>query len=87
MKKYVVYGRSTCPYCIKVVNKLIRKGKSFYVEMLDENPERLEKIKEMYNHSTIPVVLIRDEQEIFIGGCDDTINHLTKEVSDDTSET
>ena len=28
MKKYIVYGRSTCPYCVKVVNKLIRKGKS-----------------------------------------------------------
>ena len=39
MKKYIVYGRASCPYCIKVVNKLIRNGKTFYVEMLDDNPE------------------------------------------------
>lgn len=80
MKKYIVYGRSTCPYCVKVVNKLIRKGKCFYVEMLDENPERLELIKKMHNHPTIPVVLIRDDTEILIGGCDDTIEHLAQEV-------
>lgn len=87
MKKYIVYGRSTCPYCVKVVNKLIRKGKCFYVEMLDEQPEKLEEIKKIYNHPTIPVVTIIDNKEILIGGCDDTIRHLAKEVTDDTSET
>jgi len=63
-----------------VVNKLIRKGKCFYVEMLDEHPEKLEEIKKMYNHPTIPVVTIRDDTEILIGGCDDTIEHLAAEV-------
>ena len=87
MKKYIVYGRSTCPYCVKVVNKLIRKGKCFYVEMHDEAPEKLEEIKKRYNHSTIPVVTIIDEKEILIGGCDDTIEHLNLEVSDAASET
>ena len=80
MKKYIVYGRSTCHYCVKVVNKLIRKGKCFYVEMLDEHPEKLEEIKKMHNHPTIPVVTIIDDTEILIGGCDDTIEHLAHEV-------
>ena len=87
MKKYIVYGRSSCPFCIKVVNKLIRNGKTFYAEMLDDNPERLEQIKKRYNHPTIPVVIIKEEKEILIGGCDDTIDHLKKEKSNDTSET
>jgi len=87
MKKYIVYGRSSCPYCIKVVNKLLREGKTFYVEMYDDNPERLELIKKMYNHPTIPVVVCKDEKEILIGGCDDTIEHLNIENSNDTSET
>jgi len=86
MKKYIVYGKSDCNYCVKVVNKLIKQGKCFYVEMLDGKPERLEFIKEMYNHPTIPVVICKDEKEILIGGCDDTIDHLKKEVADDTSE-
>ena len=80
MKKYIVYGRSTCPYCVKVVNKLIREGKCFYVEMHDEDPEKLEEIKKMHNHPTIPVVTIVDDTEILIGGCDDTIEHLALEV-------
>jgi len=87
MKKYIVYGKSTCPYCIKVVNKLIRNGKTFYAEMLDDNPDRLEFIKKMYNHPTIPVVICKDEKEIFIGGCDDTIDHLKQEKPDDVSKT
>ena len=86
MKKYIVYGRSSCPYCIKVVNKLLRGGKTFYVEMYDDQPEKLEQIKKRYNHPTIPVVIIQDSKEILIGGCDDTIEHLTEEVSSDTGE-
>ena len=87
MKKYIVYGRSSCPFCIKVVNKLLRGGKTFYVEMYDDNPERLELIKKMYNHPTIPVVVCKDEKEILIGGCDDTIEYLKTESNNDTSKT
>tara|TARA_B100000287_G_scaffold357462_1_gene348735 strand:+ start:1021 stop:1284 length:264 start_codon:yes stop_codon:yes gene_type:complete len=86
MKKYIVYGRSSCPYCMKVVNRLFRDGKTFYVEMFDNHPEKLEEIKKRYNHPTIPVVIIQDNKEILIGGWDDTIAHLKNEVSDDTGE-
>ena len=84
MKKYIVYGRSSCPYCIKVVNKLLRGGKTFYVELHDSNPEKLDEIKKRFNHPTIPVVTFIDDTEILIGGCDDTIEHLKGEVSNDT---
>ena len=87
MKKNIVYGRSTCPYCIKVVNKLLRQGKTFYVEMYDNRPEKLEEIKMRYDHPTIPVVIVIDNKEILIGGCDDTIDHLKEEVNNDISET
>ena len=87
MKKYIVYGISSCPFCIKVVNKLLRKGKTFYVEMYDNHPEKLEEIKKRYNHPTIPVVVMQDNKEILIGGCDDTIAYLKNEVTDDTSKT
>jgi len=87
MKKYIVYGRSDCAYCVKVINKLIKKGKCFYVEMYDNQPEKLEQIKKRYNHPTIPVVLIKDEQEILIGGCDDTIDYLQTEKPSEVSQT
>ena len=87
MKKYIVYGRSSCPYCIKVVNKLLRGGKTFYVELHDSTPEKLEEIKKRFNHPTVPVVTFVDDKEILIGGCDDTIEHLNEEVRDAASET
>lgn len=86
MKKYIVYGRSSCPFCIKVVNKLLRNGKTFYVEMYDNYPEKLEEIKKRYNHPTIPVVIIQDHKEILIGGCDDTIDYLKNEAAHDTGK-
>ena len=86
MKKYIVYGRSSCPYCIKVVNKLLRGEKTFYVELYDSTPEKLEEIKKRFNHPTVPVVTVIDNTEILIGGCDDTIAHLAEEVNDDSSE-
>jgi glutaredoxin len=87
MKKYIIYGRSSCPYCIKVVNKLLRKGKTFYVELHDDYPEKLEEIKKRYNHPTIPIVIVKESEEILIGGCDDTIEHLKSEVDSDISQT
>ena len=39
-----------------------------------------------YNHPTIPVVIMQDNKEIFIGGCDDTIEHLKGKLND-TGET
>lgn len=87
MKKYIVYGRSSCPYCVKVVNKLLRGGKTFYVELHDSTPEKLEEVKKRFNHPTVPVVTMVDDTEILIGGCDDTINHLKNEKPNDTSKT
>ena len=55
--------------------------------MYDNHPEKLEEIKKRYNHPTIPVVIIQNNEEILIGGCDDTIAHLKDEAPDDTSKT
>tara|TARA_R100001443_G_C3336476_1_gene173536 strand:- start:74 stop:331 length:258 start_codon:yes stop_codon:yes gene_type:complete len=79
MLKYIIYGKSSCPFCTKIIKKLIEAKKTFYVELLDENPERLEQMKIKYKHNTVPIVLIRKEEEIFLGGCDDTIKFLEKE--------
>lgn len=87
MEKYLIYGRANCPYCIKVVNKLIRAGKTIYAEMLDDSPEKLQKLKMKYDHPTIPIVILKNDKEELIGGCDDTIEYLSREVLNDTSKT
>ena len=79
MLKYIIYGRASCPYCVQIIKKLTEAKKTFYVELLDDNPEKLERMKVKYNHDTVPIVLVRREQETLIGGCEDTIRYLERE--------
>ena len=82
MQKYIIYGISDCPYCIKVVTKLIKAKKCFYVEMLDNDPERLRKLKMKYDHPTVPIVITVEDVERLIGGCDDTLEFINQQSDD-----
>ena len=73
----MIYAKIKCPYCMKLVQVLLEKKKTFYVEFLDSQPERLEELKSKYNHSTVPIVILKEEEkEKLIGGCDDTLSFL-----------
>ena len=71
----VVYGRSTCPYCIKTIELLKNIKKTIFIE-IDKPPielfgkNNLFEIlkKDIKNHSTVPVVF---DKGIFIGGSSD----------------
>ena len=52
MTKFIIYGRSDCPYCIKVITKLAKAKQCFYVEMLDDNSKRLQELKIKYDTIT-----------------------------------
>ncbi len=76
MLKYIIYGKSSCGYCKKIIKKLLESKKTFYVELLDDNPEKLEQMKLKYNHPTVPIVLVKRVRETLIGGCDDALKFL-----------
>ena len=80
MKSYKIYAKATCGYCRVLLQTMIDKKKCFYVEFLDEKPELLEKKKILYNHKTVPIVILRENGvEKLIGGCSDTLKFLKKE--------
>jgi glutaredoxin len=81
MQKYIIYGKSNCPYCIKLVTKLAKAKKCFHIEMLDDHPDRLERLKKQYNHPTVPIVL--KITETLIGGCDDTLKLIATETANE----
>ncbi len=83
MSKYIIYGISDCSYCVKVITKLIEAKKCFYVEMLDDDPERLKHLKIKYDHPTVPIVVTVEEVEKLIGGCNDTISLIDEEKNDE----
>ena len=80
MRSYKIYAKATCGYCKILVQAMIDKQKCFYVEFLDENPELLQEKKILYNHKTVPIVILRENGvEKLIGGCTDALKFLKKE--------
>jgi glutaredoxin len=77
---YLIYGRSSCPYCVKATQLLDFAGISHDFFDLEDDREFLEEAKVFYNHSTVPIVLrIDGETGIvnLVGGCDDLKGELS----------
>jgi glutaredoxin len=72
--KYLIYGRSSCPFCSEAVQILRSlKIESVFFD-LEGDREFLDEAKAFYNRKTVPIVLKIDENTDIvrlIGGCDD----------------
>ena len=71
---FLVYGRSSCPYCVESTDLLGFAGIDYHFFDLEDDREFLEEVKEFYNQSTVPIVLKVDGPTgivKLIGGCDD----------------
>ena len=80
MKSYKIYAKSSCGYCMRLINALVEKKISFFVQFLDDMPDLLEEKKRFYNHYTVPIVILRNNgTETLIGGCSEALNTLKKE--------
>ena len=71
----VIYGRSTCPYCIKSIDLLKKNPLLLFIEIDNEpfnlfNKSNLLKIlnNDIKKHSTVPIIF---NKGIFIGGFND----------------
>ena len=77
---YLIYGRSSCPYCVKATHLLDFAGIEYDFFDLEEDREFLEEAKKFYNHPTVPIVLKVDGETgivKLIGGCDDLKGELS----------
>lgn len=80
MKSYKIYAISSCPYCIKLLQEMIDKKQTFFVEFMDGKEKLLKEAKEQYKHPTVPIVILREnDEEKLIGGCTETLRLLKKE--------
>ncbi len=73
MKSYKIYALGNCPYCEKLIQFLIDRKITFYVEFLDGNKKKLKEMKIKYEQPTVPIVIQVTTSERFIGGCDNTL--------------
>ena len=66
--KAEIWTWSYCPFCRKAKEILNKNKIKFEEHIMDNKLEELEKIKNKYNHQTVPIILLNGK---FIGGCDD----------------
>ena len=70
MKYFKIICWSECPFCIRAKNLLIEKNKQFEYCSVDHSNELLNRYKTIYNHNTVPIVIIKEEgvDDKLIGG-------------------
>jgi glutaredoxin len=70
---YHIYAKSKCPFCVKAINLLHEMGYEFVLTLLDNSPEYYHKLKQKYEHRTVPMIVECDVagNEKFIGGFTD----------------
>ena len=80
MNRYIVYGRSSCPYCNMAVDLLEENHKENVFFDFSEDPEAIEDAKRFYDHPTVPIVIENNKvsgKTRLIGGYSDLEEHLS----------
>lgn len=83
-KKFTIYGRLSCPFCLKAIEVCKDKNLDYqFFDILesDEHNKNLEKLSKENNHSTVPLVLVDNN---FLGGCDSLLLYLGEEDSNNS---
>jgi glutaredoxin len=80
-KKYILYVKKTCPFCIKAKELLSIYEAESRIIALDDSPEILQEMKQAWNWKTVPMVFEYDAPDPigttnFIGGYTDLKERL-----------
>jgi len=70
MKEVTLYTTATCPYCMRALRLLDKKGVAYTNVLVTKEKEAFEKIKQQTGWDTVPQIFI---DGAFIGGCDDML--------------
>ena len=76
---FLIYGRGSCPYCVRAVDLLDFAGFENHFFDLEDDPEFLNEVKQMYQHKTVPIVVRIDGETgvvNFLGGCSELEEYL-----------
>jgi glutaredoxin 3 len=70
MPQVTIYTKPYCPYCIRAVSLLERKGVAFTEIEAAFDPERRQEMMKRSGRSTFPQIFVGEQH---IGGCDDML--------------
>ena len=78
-KKYILYVKTSCPYCVEAEKLLSEKEQEYSIVPFDNQLEALEHMKWAYSHETVPMVFEKDGNNIvFIGGYTELVLYLNE---------
>jgi glutaredoxin len=79
LNRYIIYGRSTCPFCKKAVDLLDSKHKESIFFDFSEDLEAITDAKRFYKFETVPIILENNNVSgltKLIGGYSDLVEYL-----------
>jgi len=78
-KHYTVYMKTNCPFCVQARDELFRQKVGHTIHILDDQPKRLQSLKDFHDYHTVPMVFVsQDGMEKLIGGYTDLISYFDK---------
>lgn len=79
INRFIIIGRSTCPFCVKAVEYCQAKDAEFVFLNYSENLEILEEYKQFHKQETVPIILANDMLSGYtekIGGYSQLLEHI-----------
>jgi len=77
MNKFILYVKTSCPYCVKAEDLLREHGEDVAIIPFDEQDKMLDHMKWAYTHQTVPMVFHMHGPHIqFVGGYTDLVTYL-----------
>jgi len=69
---YTIWIKTDCSFCVSAKDELFRQKVDHTINIMDTKPEALDKLKKLWTHSTVPIIVYRDKVvEALIGGSTD----------------
>jgi glutaredoxin 3 len=68
MAQVTIYTKPYCPYCVRAVDLLTRKGVDFTEIEAAFDPEKRQEMMQRSGRATFPQIFVGDTH---VGGCDD----------------
>jgi glutaredoxin len=78
MRYFKIICKASCPFCINAKNLLIKNELPFEYCSIDYSPELFEHYKTIYSHTTVPMVIVKEEgvDDKFIGGYTELVKYF-----------
>lgn len=81
--RYLVYGRRSCPFCVKAINLLESRGEENIFFDFSEDPESITEAKNFYKMETVPIIIQNNKifgKTTLIGGYTDLVEYFNDQV-------